>query len=87
MALILENGGGDGVVAGPTARASSWTTSLFRSRRHPRRLTCRSVTAPMPSKRLDLFRTRIVHRYWLFVPRLSGRHSDGRNMTRSEEEG
>ncbi len=36
---------------------------------------CRSVTAPMPSKRQDLFRRRIVHRYWLFVPSSSRRHS------------
>ncbi|SQC28051.1 cell elongation, e phase; peptidoglycan synthetase; penicillin-binding protein 2 [Klebsiella pneumoniae] len=75
MALILENGGGDGVVAGPTARAILDHIFLSRSRHLRRQPMCRSVTAPMPSKRQDLFRRRIVHSNWLFVPSSSRRHS------------
>ncbi len=70
------------VVAGPTARAIS-DHILSRSRHLRRQPMCRSVIAPMPSKRQDLFRRRIVH--VVICPIVFRRHSVYGNMTRSEE--
>ncbi len=74
MALIPRTAAGTGWWP-DRRRAPSSTIFLSRSRRRRRPPTCRSGRARTPSKRQDLFRRRIVHRNWLFVPLSSRRHS------------